>query len=204
MDDAIRILNANWLHYDDSVNLTPDLVVGFPVDKADLLVTLDATSEEMMINGGRRTLPKHLLWVMDQTCTRDKMFNLNIAAAGDQASMRALQQPPRPAPQQPAPQLQYEGPPRDMTRGARGHAPINIAFRESRKKAIPATHIGPGSSEAWMQIQAVAAGNSTSHFDFLRPRGFMVGHHISKLCGGTHWDLFCPCLQKHALRLEAL
>ena len=71
LDDAILILNANWLHYDDSVHLTPDLVVGFWADKADWLVTLDATSEEMT-NGERRTLPKHLLWVMDQTYWKNK------------------------------------------------------------------------------------------------------------------------------------
>ena len=153
LDDAILILNANWLHYDDSTSLTPDLVVGFWSDKADWLITLDATSAEMT-NGEHKTLPKQLLWVMDQTYTRCKMFHLNTATAGDQASMRALQQPPRPLPKQPAHQLQYEGPPRDMIRGPRGHAPINIASNKCRNNAISATHAGPGDFEKWMQIQA--------------------------------------------------
>ena len=187
LDDAILILNADWLHNDGSKHLTPDLVVGSWSDKADWLITLDATSDEMN-NGERKTLPNHLLWVMDQTYTRCKMFHLNIATAGDQASMRALQQPPRPAPQRPAPQLQYEGPPHDMTGGPRGHALINIASRNTRNNAIPAAHVGPGNLEAWMQIQAAAAGNSSSHFELFEVQ--RTQGHTSKVSGGTHWETF--------------
>ena len=125
LNDAVLLLNANWLHYDDSVLLSPDLVVGFWKDKADWLITLGAASTQMtnasfLLN----TIPKHLLWIVDQTYVRCKMSMLNTATAGDQASLQALQQKPQPVPQQPALQLQYEGPPKDMLSGSRGHAPL--------------------------------------------------------------------------------
>ena len=67
MNDAILLLNTNWRHYDDTVLLSPD-VVGFWEDKSDWLITLDAASAQMtnapfLLD----TIPKHLVWIVDQT-----------------------------------------------------------------------------------------------------------------------------------------
>ena len=60
--------------------------------------------------------------------------------------------------------LQYEGPPKDMLRGPRGHAPITLAPK-TRRNTVSATHAGPNDLEVWMQNQAMPAGNSSSHFE---------------------------------------
>ena len=166
LNDSIILLNTNWRHYDDTALLSPDLVVGFWEDKSDWLITLDAASAQMtnapfLLN----TIPKHLMWIVDQTYVRCKMSMLKTATAGDQASLQALQQKPQPAPQQPAPQLQYEGPPKDMLSGPRGRAPITLAPKKARRNAVSATHTGPSNLESWMRDQAIAAGNSSSHFE---------------------------------------
>ena len=178
LNGAILLLIANWRHYDDSVLLSPDLVVGFWEDKAVWLITLDAASAQMtnapfLLN----TIPKHLLWIVDQTYVICKMSMLKSATAGDQASLHALQQKPQPVPQQPAPQLQYEGPPKDMLSGPRGHAPITAAPKKSRRNAVSATHTGPSNLER------------RSRASLSKPANFCK-------CSRSFWNILSPSWNK--------
>ena len=93
------------------------------------------------------------------------MLHETIATAGDQASLIALQQPARPTPQAPPAALLHEGRPRDMMGGPRGHAPINVPPRQTRRNGVSATHEGPGHFETWMKDQAIKDGKSSGHFE---------------------------------------
>ena len=146
LNDAILLLNTTWRYYDDAVLLSLDIVVGFRADKSDWLRTLDAASAQMthapfLLN----TIPKHFVWIVDQIYVRCKTSKLRTATAGDQASLQALQQKPQPAPQllRHATQLlQYKGPPKDMLRGPRGHAPITLALASRGLKDFEVLKVG--------------------------------------------------------------